>query len=96
MSEFTDFLGLVQNGKFYRISPEGREVRLTSIAMQEARTPKSAELDLTKYEGCAIMVRGHDGGGWICSAGVIDQAGPILTAVVQKVFSQAGEELASE
>lgn len=34
------------------------------------------------------MVRGHDGGGWIYSAEVIDQVGPILTAVVQKVCGQ--------
>lgn len=46
---------------------------------------------MTKYEGQAIMVRGHDGGNWLYSAEVIDQAGPILTAVVQQVFSQSSE-----
>jgi hypothetical protein len=50
--------------------------------------PETAELDLSVYEGKAIMVHGHDGGGWIYSAMVIDQAGPILTAVVRKVFGQ--------
>lgn len=50
--------------------------------MQEARPPESTELDLTEYEGKAIMVRGHSSGEWIYSAEVIDQARPILTAVV--------------
>ena len=65
---------------------KGGSVRLTSLPMQAAQPPESGELDLTEYEGKAITVRGHDGGGWIYSAEVIDQAGLILTAVVQQVF----------
>jgi hypothetical protein len=64
---------------------------LTRIQMQEARPPETEELNLTEYEGQAILVRGHDGGGWIYSAEVIDQAGPILTAVVQHVFGSASD-----
>lgn len=37
------------------------------------------------------MVSGHGSSGWIYSAVVVDQAGPILTAVVQQVFGQPGE-----
>jgi hypothetical protein len=37
------------------------------------------------------MIRGHDGGGWIYSAEVIDEAGSILTAVVQRVFGKKGD-----
>ena len=88
------FLGIVQNGTFQLLAPyraPGGSVRLTRIQMQEARPPESAELGLTEHEGKAIMVHGHDGGGWIYSAEVIDQAGPILTAVVQQVFGQASE-----
>ena len=66
-------------------------MRLTSMGMQVAMPPESEEIDLSKYEGQALMVQGHDGGGWIYSATVIDQAGPILTAVVQQVFGQASE-----
>jgi hypothetical protein len=83
------FLGIVQDGAFELMSPysaPGGSVRLTAISMQAAVPPETAELDLSVYEGKAIMVRGHDGGGWIYSAAVIDQAGPILTAAVQKVF----------
>jgi hypothetical protein len=64
---------------------------LTRIQMQEARPPETEELNLTEHEGQAIMVRGHDGGGWIYSAEVIDQAGPILTMVVQQVFGPASD-----
>ena len=86
-----EFIGLVRDGRFVLLSPRpalGGWVRLTSIPMQAARSPDSAELDLGEYEGRAIMVSGHDGGGWIYSARIISMAGPILTAVVQQVFGQ--------
>jgi hypothetical protein len=89
-----EFLGLVQGGRFLPLVPGPdleSPVRLTSIQMQEAVSPESGELDLSRYEGRAIMVRGHDGGGWIYAAEVIDEAGPILTAVVREVF--AGSQL---
>lgn len=88
------FLGIVQNGECQLLapySPPSGSIRLTAIPMQAAQPPETAELDLTEYEGKAIMVRGHDGGGWIYSAEVIDQAGPILTAVVQRVFGQVSK-----
>lgn len=91
-----EFLGIVQNGRFQHLAPHralGGSVRLTSMPMQAAQTPESAELDLAEYEGKAIMVRGHGGGDWIYSAEVIDQAGPILTAVVRKAFGQEGDIL---
>ena len=85
------FLGIVHEGQFHMLDPKPAgdiPTRLTTIQMQAAVPPESGELDLGTYEGKAIMVYGHDGGGWIYSAVVIDQAGPILTAVVRKVFSQ--------
>jgi len=91
MNGNNQFLGIVKNGQLQLLQPEdlaGTTVRLTRIQMQEAQTPESAELDLTEYEGKAIMVRGHGGNGWIYSSEVIDQVGPILAAVVQKLFSQ--------
>lgn len=83
------FLGIIQNSQFHPLGsgfPPGSSVRLTSIQMQEARSPESGELDLTPYEGSAIMVQGHGGGGWIYAAHIIDKAGPILTMVVKRVF----------
>lgn len=63
--------------------------RLSSIQMQEARPPEAGELDLAEYEGRVIMVNGLDGGRWIYSASIVDVAGPILTAVVNKLFGEA-------
>jgi len=63
------FLGIVQKGEFQLLAPGSGSVRLTGLPMQAAQPPESGELDLTEYEGKAITVRGHDGGGWIYSAG---------------------------
>lgn len=85
------FIGIAKNGKLHLIVPKVEiniPVRLTGIQMQEARSAQSAEVDLTPYEGKAVMVSGYDGGSWIYQAEVLDSGGPLLTAVVQKVFSK--------
>jgi len=81
-------MGVVQNGKLRLSVPSGRPdafVRLTRIAPQAAMAPEGDEIDLSEYEGSAIMVTGDDKGAWIFSAEVIDKAGPILTAVVERL-----------
>ena len=87
-----DMLGIVREGKFYPVAIEDEvalPVRLTAIQMQQAIAPEAGELHLARYEGSAIMVQGHGGGGgWVYSAQVIDVAGPILTAVVKEVFAK--------
>ncbi len=94
MNEHDQILGIVRDGEFTPLVPPGLPARLTRIDMQAAVPPESQEIDMTDYEGLAVMVEGHDGGGWIYSAAVIDQAGPILTAVVREVFaSQAASEV---
>ena len=99
MSGNEQFLGIVVDAQFQILDPrpEGTgAIRLTAIQMQMSVKPESKELDLSQYEGRAIMVQGHGGGGWIYEAQVTDQAGPILTAVVGRVFGQtdlAGLEL---
>ena len=80
------FLGIVKNGKFKSLEPKTSSDELTTIAMQVAMTPESNRINLEKYEGMAVMISGHDGGGYIYSAKIIDQASPILTAVVKKNF----------
>ena len=83
------FLGIVQNGEFRRLWPSpitSATSRLTTIGMQAAMSPESGEIQLGVLEGKAIMVAGLDNGDWIFSADVIDQAGPILTAVVASLF----------
>lgn len=88
-------LGIVNDGKFQPLATGDTPsvpVRLTRIPMQASQPPESAEINLAQHEGQAIMVRGRNAGGWVYSATVIDQAGPILTAVVQQVFGQPDEE----
>ncbi len=81
-------LGIVENRTFKPLVPPGGETRLTRIQMQAAQPPESDEIPLDEYEGKAIMVQGRGTSGWIYSAAVTDEAGPILTAVVRKVFGQ--------
>ncbi len=89
-------LGIVNNGKFQPVWPEKSvldSVRLTKIQMQEARSPESGEIDLSKYEGKAVMVDGNGGGGgWVYDARIVDAAGPILTILVLERFSQSRKE----
>jgi hypothetical protein len=85
-------LGIVENGGFQRLAPPnelGGPTRLTSISPQAAQLPETGEFDLSDHEGSTIMVTGHDQGEWILSPEVIDQARPILKAVVKKVFGEA-------
>jgi hypothetical protein len=89
MSANNQFLGIVQNGQLQLFAPpsvSGNAVRLTSIQMQAAQPPESKELSLTRYEGRALLVSGHDGGGWIYEAKIVDKGGPLLATVVQQVF----------
>jgi hypothetical protein len=87
------FIGIVKSGKFHVLAPRPSSpfpaiIRLTRIQMQEARPPDSAELTLEKYEGKAVMVQGHGGGGWIYQAAVVDSGGPLVTALAMKVFGE--------
>ncbi len=88
------FIGIIQLRRLQILAPDqvaGESVRLTGIQMQESVPPETREIDVKQYEGSALMVGGHYGGGWIYSASVIDQAGPILTEMVKRVFGWPGE-----
>jgi hypothetical protein len=85
------FLCMVNDGKLTILLPEseaGNVVRLTEMPMQAAIPPEAQEISVKKHESKTIMVAGHIGGGWIYSTEIIDLAGPILSALVQKVFSK--------
>lgn len=90
VQEDSMILGIVKGGKFQPVWPEKSildSVRLTKIQMQEARSPESGEIDLSKYEGQAVMVDGNGGGGgWVYDARIVDAAGPILTVLVMERF----------
>jgi hypothetical protein len=83
------FLGIVKEGKFKSLEPTTSSDKLTTIGMQEAMAPESKRVDLETYEGKAIMVSGHDGGDWIYSAKILEEAGLILTAAVLKAFGKS-------
>jgi hypothetical protein len=90
MSDNDQFLRIVKDGRLRILLSEHaveEPVRLTTIAMPVPMPPELKEIHLTEYEGQALMVRGHYGGGWIYAAEVIDRAGPILTALVRRVFA---------
>jgi hypothetical protein len=85
-------LGLVQGGELLTLAPAGSAgalARLTEISMVEAVSPDSKEIDLRPYEGMTLVVRGHDSGGWIYEAQIVEQGGPLLTALVQQLYRSA-------
>ncbi len=89
MSGNEQYLGIVKEGVLEILIPEseaGTMARLTTIFMADQRPPENGEISLKEYEGKAIMVNGHYGGDWIYSANIIDQASPIVNAIVKKIF----------
>lgn len=85
------FLGIVKDNKFRPWETDSSldsSVRLTRISVVAGTSPESQEIDLTEHEDSAIMVEGTPSGEWIYEAEIVDKAGPILTEMVQKVFSQ--------
>ena len=82
------FIGVVEDGKLRVLLPKSVDTKFTSIQMQESRPPETGELNLTEYEGCAVAIQGHNGGGWVYSARVIDKGGPIATALVLHASGQ--------
>jgi len=82
-------LGRVQGGELRVLAPAGSAggtARLTQIGMAESVSPQSREIDLVSYEGRVIVVRGHDGGGWIYEAEIVESGGPLLTSLVEWVY----------
>jgi hypothetical protein len=85
-------LGLVEGGELQILAPAnsaGGAARLTQISMVEAVGPTSREIDLQPYEGTILIVRGHDGGGWIYEAEIVEEGGPLLTSIVRRVYRSA-------
>lgn len=88
MNSTIEMMGMVRNGRFKPSVPSGRlelYARLTRISPHTSQSPESGEIDIRDFEGRAIMVRGYDHGAWIYEAEIIDTAGPILSAVVERL-----------
>ncbi len=83
------FFGMVRSGGFYVFAPqhlEGRTINLTTAQPHESVPPESRKIDLSEYEGKIIEVSGQDTGDWIYSAEVVEEAGPVLSDFLKKVF----------
>ncbi|MEP0824668.1 MAG: hypothetical protein HRF40_04215 [Nitrososphaera sp.] len=86
-----EFLGIVQKERFKPLIGEHRVTgtfRLTQTPMHGPDPPESGEIRLDKYEEAALLVRGIDRNGWIYSATIIEQAGPMLSIVIKKLFGK--------
>ena len=91
MNGDSQFLCMVKDGKITVLYPESEArnvVRLTEMPLQAALPPEAQEISVKKHEGKAIMVEGRYSGDWIYSTEMIDLAGPILSALVLKVFNR--------
>ncbi len=86
IQETEEALGIVVNAQF--ISADTRKpIEVTGAQMQDAIDPRAELIDLSKYEGKAILIScQRNDGSFLWGSNVVDTAGPILTAVVKKVF----------
>jgi hypothetical protein len=48
------------------------ELRLTRLSVQAACAPEAGELDVSGLEGCVNLVEGHQQGGWLWSALIVN------------------------
>jgi hypothetical protein len=81
-----EIVGLVEKGNF--IDADSKKIlKLTRAHIVEAITPEAKQIDLTDYEGKAILVSFQQiDDEWIWAAAITDVADPILTKVIKKVF----------
>lgn len=88
------YLGIASAGRIKILHAEDGQTGwacLTSLAMQSAKAPESAEVDLAYCDGFALLARCVRSSDWIYSAHVVEQAGQIVGLLVLKAF---GEPLA--
>ena len=83
-----NILGWVKNGTFIAADTK-QSYRLTSIRMMVSRSPEDGLVDLSEYEGKAIMTTCEKrGSSWLYNAGISDVASPILSVLVEKFFEK--------
>lgn len=95
MNTHKQLLGMVRRGKFYILAPEDLQtgpIGLTGIRKTEARSPESAEIDLSNYENRVILVNGEIESDWLYAADVAEEAGPVLSNFLEIYFSQEERE----
>lgn len=86
ITDSSNIIGIVKDG-FFIVAETNETKKLTSIAPMEAVTPESGLVNLTQYEGKAILVSSpHNDNEWIFDPTIIDIADPIVTKLVEEVF----------
>ena len=88
ITDSSNIVGIVKDGSFI-VAETNETKKLTSIGLVEAVTPQSGLINLTQYEGKAILVSSPQisDNEWIFGATIIDIADPIVTKLVKKVFN---------
>lgn len=83
----SDILGVVKNGTF--IIAESREPKkLTSVGIVQAAPPETGLINVTQYEGKALLVSSKQmDNKWIWGASIVEIADPVLTKLVEKIYS---------
>ena len=81
-----EVLGIVANAQFISADTH-KPIEVTEAQMQEAVDPYAKLVNLSKYEGKAILIRCQtNDGSFLWGSNVVSTAGPILTAIFKKVF----------
>ena len=87
INDSSNIIGIVKDGSFI-VAETNETKKLTSIGLVDAVTPESGLINLTQYEGKAILVSSPQisDNDWIFGATIIDIADPIVTKLVKEVF----------
>lgn len=88
INDSSDIIGIVKDGSFI-VAETNETKKLTSVGLVEATTPESGLINLTQYEGKAILVSSPQisDNEWLFGATIIDIADPIVTKLVKDVFN---------
>jgi hypothetical protein len=85
-SDSNQILGIIKDGSFFSTETK-KMMTLTTVHMQEARSRESGKIDLSQYEGKAILVSYQQiSDDWVWGTEIIETAGLILALLIRKVF----------
>jgi hypothetical protein len=88
ITDSSNMLWIVKDGVFI-LAETNETKKLPSVGLVEATTPDSGLINLTQYEGKAILVSSQSilDNEWIFGATIIDIADPIVTKLVKEVYN---------
>ena len=87
LMDSSNILGIVKDGSFI-VAETNETKKLTSVGLVEAVSPESGLMNLTIYEGRAILVSSPQSNDeWIYGAAIIVIADPIVTKLVKEVYN---------